>query len=701
MFIDGISCHFTYEGTIEDVQLYIPVAQNMLRRMRAMNLRDQMQQIGDGVQIHVKLISPTIGSIHIRASGCKFVSGLFDIVLPPKPLLPIDPTWDLVKADGTPYKVVNQLYPRTETKGTSTYGPWKSSELLAKNWTSDESSGANSFLNKIPGHYTGQMRKVVQLLIGQGKPVPYEHTWMISHGLFVSSKDTRWIIEISATKGVRAWKAPICREVTKGDPGTIDGEIATDLGFVPRYVKYETQSNNAIVLLTAAQMADFYVDRMPMFLRCGWAFNYSGSIAQNTCWRWDYDLGGYKRSYRYSVNVVEDLDGKPKSATLVKEEEGVVHGDRLNCFKIPDDNLGLVDFDLYYFRTAPSAAINGPLYVFYNTSNEPVIVRMEEGTPATSSVFVHGNPVGLSPTPVTSEDAGWVDVEGTKSKSTVPIVTGGHPHQESISGNYNILNLTHSDRNGFFTSVSGGSDPRQLINDEFRQGSGDYHVWFGGQRKFYNSVVVPFHDRESVYSVQFTGDVDAVYVTDYTITEGHYTRGTNIACLQFESSACAPGYTGYKYSASFATDSRVGFYNATWSMAQFARELPFLPSGEGQTACVRTDAYLGDNSYAYGVTVNNPLRVTIDYRLITSSDTISTSNKSYTDASYLSSPYYKPFEFLDGTNFHFMAAYRSAFGDNRVYAYKAPDIHTDLYSNAIPYPNIEGSVIPTLFVGKP
>jgi hypothetical protein len=199
--------------------------------------------------------------------------------------------------------------------------------------------------------FTGEMRKVVQLLQGMGKPVPYSHTAGTTHGVFRVSGLAPWIIKISRD-GVVAYPMAVCRG--KNSP--------TDLKYTPLPTPEPEEPR---VLMTAAQIKDAYSSKGAFYAQCGWAFSANGSKAAN-CFVGSEDI--YSYSWQYQISISADPEtGAPVSATLALLKEGYIHGPKSTHMKFPrgDIPMALRSFDPFRGNTNYLKECNAPVFCYF------------------------------------------------------------------------------------------------------------------------------------------------------------------------------------------------------------------------------------------------------------------------------------------------------------------------------------------------
>lgn len=706
MFVDGIACNFSCEGDPEAVARWIPFARNLFRQMRANGVQARAATPATGVLIRVAQVAEGNGQIRIEAGGCPaLVSGLFDLVLPPKPILGgIDPIWDLLDSTGKPYQAVRRFYPRAFGKdGSSSYGPWGESKILAKNYTKDETANrGGTFLTKTPGKFTGLMRGTVQALLGQGVPVYYEYGFWNCHGIFKASDGTPWVIEISSARGVTAWKLPTCKSAKTGkDPGV--KAVYEALGFYPLLDKKPLNSKDRLTLLPASLMNVWWA-LQPFFPTCGWAFDYTGHAVQNTAWEMGPD--GYLIGYRYKLEIIEH-EGKPYRALLSQQESGVIHGNRVSGFKVPLEGgpVSMIDFDLNYDKNPPYLDSNGPLYVFYAIDSSEVVVRM---APGLATIPESQPPSGLnymSGAVVTLDNV--TTHTGNLWRLPAPRISIGPDNESGMTGSYEMARFTQDRVNGFFTSSNGSVPGANVIMDEGMTGRGSALIVSGGTHSFHMSVAVPWYDRESAYCARFTEDAAGMR-QDFIYEGFRFVRGTIVGVLNYTPAGPCSGGNGYMYSPQFASDPRIGFHSDIWFNAGFAKKLPFLPAAEGEVACSDAIPYWSTEvtasiQYAYRFDTDD---VIADIALYTSSGQYPLFSTAMPTAAFMDTPLYGMFQqWTLESGDHFLAVYRDAFptvGGNRLYAYKLPNRHDDILCQADPYPSdLDGNIKPRFFVGAP
>jgi hypothetical protein len=358
------------------------------------------------VRVIITRVSSEIDSIIIEAGGFVIVSGLAYVEDAPYPL-----HYD----DSTKKFGFHVAYPRKLRDGITTFGPWMDEPQLIGCFHETKGSLKNSRNDLTPGFYTvgysgdermrespiyrsagkysGELRKVVQCLIGMGHPIEFDYRWARTHGIMTCSDGSKWVIEISAANGVRAAKMPIARRVPK-NPKTnsevIFKEIVDDLGYVPVYRgidKIFDPSRTIALIPPGHQSITEVYTKFCYANNLGWAFSYTGAESQVTCYN-EENRGGlvnYAVGFRYKLTITES-ENRPVAASIVEVEHGYLWGDHVVHFKYWDeDKNSLVSFDLGGAGGA-GAPTDGPMdmsfYVYYDGDSEVVCRYSNPNQPA-------------------------------------------------------------------------------------------------------------------------------------------------------------------------------------------------------------------------------------------------------------------------------------------------------------------------------
>jgi len=200
------------------------------------------------------------------------------------------------------------------------------------------------------GQFSGEMRKVVQILQGTGREVPYSPTSGTTHGVFRTTGGP-WVIKISSD-GVVAYPMKTCRG--KNSP--------TSLGYTPLPT---AEPEEPRVLMTAEAIKDAYTGKRAFYGLCGWAFSSDGSKAAN-CFVGSKDM--YSYAWQYQISITADDDGQPISASMARLTEGYIHGPKTSHMKYPRSDIptALYSFDPYRGNANYRNDCSAPAFCYYD-----------------------------------------------------------------------------------------------------------------------------------------------------------------------------------------------------------------------------------------------------------------------------------------------------------------------------------------------
>lgn len=206
-------------------------------------------------------------------------------------------------------------YPLRSDPGKSPY-TFSDEPALAK--------AGNQYAQIFPSMYSGQMARVVQILLGRGVVVNYASTWASCHGVLTGSDGKPRLVEISALNGVMVMRLPVTAASASSPVDAVAHAVA-DFGGVPTGAAMPSGAaltaalaNGTVVrLLTAAEMSEVF-NKTPYTASMGWSFNAAGSEAHNTCWYTNEDSHVMGCHFKLSLSQ--------SSATLELVSEGrLVH----------------------------------------------------------------------------------------------------------------------------------------------------------------------------------------------------------------------------------------------------------------------------------------------------------------------------------------------------------------------------------------
>lgn len=308
--------------------------------------------------------------IDIQRKTCPpFLSGFCDLVLHKEgdillPDVPLTPIYQIDDPDSSdPEDTINvfrRFYPSPATPPADR--DWRDEPGLAR-----DQEAAKLMIVSRSSMFSGEMRKVVQVLQGMNVGIPYSPSFALTHGVFVANNGQRWVVEMS-NAGVFAWPMEMCRNPIRNAAAAVVLDytpIAT-----PRPadddIAAATEAGTFVQLIGAAAMQEFYGKSGPLFAHCGWAFDGDGHKAANLCY---FHAGGFTHitTFLYEITITE-ADNRPSAAALNQVAAGVYHGDRVYAqVKYPNTRGFLESFDpLYGVHTGVIS--NAPIYTYYDGS---------------------------------------------------------------------------------------------------------------------------------------------------------------------------------------------------------------------------------------------------------------------------------------------------------------------------------------------
>jgi hypothetical protein len=401
----------------------------------------------------------------------------------------------------------------------------------AKIWTYSVKLGgglrpnSKSIALRTPGKYTGEMRKVVQILSGIGIPIRYNYLRRLTHGIYTAGDGSKWVIEISKDDGIRAKRLPICKSPDPLDP------IVQELGYLPQDPgDLFFAPDNWIILADASLLSDHY-GKWGLFVSCGWAFNGTGSEAQNVAFS-NKPVGDrvYKYSSRYKISISE-TDNIPSSASVSIVEQGYIEGYNEHSIKYPVPDV--VDYGAFVSLTIgnngddypPPSLLDAPLYVFYDDAQEVVIKHanrevLKSDTEITDETFSCGS---TSCRPRNWGESGEsIQVGGSETVIKMPgpfIVRGGGAPGEGLGepASYDEVGITRGIVDSTKITNMAELEKRQAsISGYIADVIKGYHINTIGYQQgeaTASAAIIPYHDREAAYKFSWHGRVES---WDYT-----------------------------------------------------------------------------------------------------------------------------------------------------------------------------------------
>jgi hypothetical protein len=373
----------------------------------------------------------------------------------------------------------------------------------------------NSPWIKIPSKFTGTMRKVVQMLVGMGRPIHYEFSVYRSHGIWHAGDGTPWVIEIG-TRGILAARLPlgISDSTTLSNFKTKQAVSGYDLAYVPGAGNPIPEDPNAlaraittgsVLRLANASVLNSFYNLTPYYEACGWAFSYSGHEAQNTAWSWHGDGNpetDFIDGYRFKVTFGES-GGRPVLTSFSQVEKGYLHGDRITHFKFPGDTLaqGHYSFDIYHGNTSKPAC-ETTFYVYYDGDQEQLCRYWSGETGSNSTLSEYS--AGTHNTPFTFGTV--FSAGGSIQLRNGTLNSGGSAPQVYVNErtNSSYTSFTGTEKSATLTDLgmpgyAAIDYPRAIltpscyVKTERRSTNANY------THAPYFTATVPFHDRESIY----------------------------------------------------------------------------------------------------------------------------------------------------------------------------------------------------------
>ena len=322
--------------TTPECGLFLPLAMNRARELYRVLERErkligarryEVKQGRQGYYIDIRIQMPNVW-ILIDTKKCPgFVSGLVWIKSFSDPVITVDEVGYL-----------RTLFPR------ATPTTQADSAELASNGAQIQTLRSSMF--------SGEMRKVVQVLLGMDVEVPYSPSSSITHGVYVAPDGGRWIIKISRD-GVFAWPMMAC--YGKNNP--------TGLEYTPLPTPEPEEPRE---LLAGDAMTEALAGKGAFYSGCGWAFSASGAKAAN-CFVGSEDR--YSYSWQYQISITADPEtGDPVSASLALLSEGYIHGPKTTHMKFPrrDIPIALYSFDPYRGNANYVNDCEAPVFCYFD-----------------------------------------------------------------------------------------------------------------------------------------------------------------------------------------------------------------------------------------------------------------------------------------------------------------------------------------------
>lgn len=499
-------------------------------RAKAMRVTALVQRFTvEGGDVSIKVsVSGDQRFIRIRRKQCPpFLSGLCDLQLQAVGDGTFTPVYQV--SNPTPPPATVPTFRRFFPSPAQTEPPraWRDEPKLAV-----DEDAAKQMIKLKGSMFSGEMRKVVQVLQGTGAVIPYSPTYAVTHGVFKSATGQRWVIEIS-NQGVAAWVMGMCRNPIRNAAGEVVLDYTPIVTPKPIDIEAAKTAGTYIELAPASVVLDAYT-KGSFFFHCGWAFDATGHRAANVC-QSGQDAVETVRSYLYRIDI-QETDGKPLSASMTEVDSGWLLGPVTNHMKYPTSQYNrLFSFRLDY-RLGFDRQSNGPVYCYYD--GDALVVAKYEHDPSSGGVSVRDDiPVCES-----------INTVGTFENST----TTTSPTQGFSIGSY------ASPTTAFNRSITERLElgPKQHVGAEITTAfpfswrrlnvSGWSRTIGASESVGYRSVlIVPLFDREALYyaletsGISITPDVRTIHrvcrnpdrYTTETITHCNVTTGVDTVVL--------------------------------------------------------------------------------------------------------------------------------------------------------------------------
>lgn len=461
---------------------------------RTWRLLDESRPVWIQIRIHV----PNVW-IRIWTEKCPTpMSGLVHVVDAFEPIV--------YDEDGV--AALREFYPKVEPRA------WRDEPKFGTN-------GAQS-LTVRPTMYSGEMRKVVQTLMGVGHLVTYQYSWSTTHGVYTASNGGKWIVEIG-TGGVFAWPMAVCRQMLN----------VPSLGYTPLPTPRPESPDE---LLSAEAMKEFYDNKSSFFTAMGWAFSESGvkacNIAHRIVDRWTY-------AELYTVTITEDSEFQPVSASLSLVEGGWVHGPKTTHMKYPNsDNRAIYSFDPYKGNATYVKECRAPVFCYYEGETLEVVRYMHNPHAAGNHVVDNWNDYSLA-----ISKAGQIFEQKTYTVHSLPYFTSTRRQNNPVSTSW-----TGKERAYYVFEAPGlwVTQTAQAWGNEIQVSS--IHclstVWrepASETNSHVDMLVVPLHEREGFYFITSKTSDRYIPTSENEVGGGSlrsYTFECEEACLATSSTAC-------------------------------------------------------------------------------------------------------------------------------------------------------------------
>lgn len=375
------------------------------------------------------------------------------------------------------------------------------------------------------GMWTGEMSKVVQLLLGMGAKVPYAHCATRTHGIWIGSDGSRWVVEVDTTTGITAWElavqGPSFEAALSYDP--VPMETLPDLA-------------DRITLAPAAELSayDGYTKLSDMI---GWAFDINGHNATNTVFEYEDATKVYKGKL---IDISISGSNTPGNAAVIETESDYVYTPNHSVQGIKHQYIWgstgrfFRSFYQSFEENTPPEECHGPVYSFYDGDKKIVIrqnyfeltndfvdtrpgsrdfgcslyeVSVELGVPNTNTTYEYGNS--------SFNSRFWYSIDGYERQLNVPPKVQTSRPAVVTSTWYQLGGWTGANDSG---TLGIASEHWRLV---------DTYTSYTSESAGYNleSLIIPFNSRTAFYIWQSRSYTNAIYANKSSWTSA-WAKGT-------------------------------------------------------------------------------------------------------------------------------------------------------------------------------
>lgn len=281
---------------------YLPFARSRIKAMRATGLMFASQQYEiDGCSIKVRIEGDH--EFITLSGGTEILSGVIrggHIIELPAPPGSGAGTVKTMRSYKPTQNAWDTVLHKDPAKSPSTFND----EKKLKN--ADE-----QYAELAASQFSGLMAKVVQVVMGQGKPVKYKFKWLTCHGVTKAADDKFWLVEISKANGVIAMPLHLAvkgeftndiRDAVK-ECGAVFGGVPSGRSFPKPADIASMITSGSIIRLASADYMAAYFENHAFHDDLGWSFNADGTEAHNTCYSGEPWLQTPVTSFHYKLDI--------------------------------------------------------------------------------------------------------------------------------------------------------------------------------------------------------------------------------------------------------------------------------------------------------------------------------------------------------------------------------------------------------------